>query len=75
MSYRMTDMMQQLLGYDQFGNNFSILAESDRIFIEEVGVPRASGDVICKCGSHYYIHPHVQGALWATRTCQGIVKL
>jgi len=75
MSYRMTDMMQHLLGYDSLGNNFSLISEPDRAFIEEVGVPRASGEVTCKCGSPYRIHPAVQGALWATRTCEGLVKL
>lgn len=74
MSYRMTTQMQEELGYDMFGNAGRLVASIDRIPL--VGTPRAGGDVICRrCGVLYRLHPAVQGALWATRTCEGIVKL
>lgn len=70
------ETMRSFLGYDGNGNSVALLAEADRLFIENVGVPRAGGDVVCeKCGFIYYDHPPVQGALYLTRTCQGIVKL
>lgn len=73
MSYRMTEQMQFTLGYDEWGNNRSLIAACDKHQLSNVS--RASGDVICKCGSPYRLHPGVQGALWATRTCEGIFKL
>ncbi|USN15964.1 hypothetical protein PAPPERLAPAPP_02230 [Brevundimonas phage vB_BpoS-Papperlapapp] len=69
------DTMRESLGYDQNGNAPHLLAEADRHYIDEVGVPRAGGDVVCRCGFSYYQHPAVQGALYYTRTCEGIVKL
>lgn len=69
------DTMRESLGYDANGNAPHLLAEMDRRLIEEVGVPRAGGDVVCRCGFTYYQHPAVQGALYLTRTCAGIVKL
>ena len=71
----MTDAMRVAFGYDSYGNADELLAERDREAIER-GVPRASGRVACRvCGVLYQRHPPVQGALWATRTCEGIVKL
>lgn len=70
----LTDKMRQAFGYDDAGNAPSLLADRDRREIER-GVPRASGMVVCVCGVQYNRHPPVQGALWATRTCTGIVKL
>lgn len=68
----LTDKMREAFGYDSFGNCDRLLAEADR----DVDVPRAGGDVVCRvCGVKYYAHPAVQGKLWATRTCEGIVKL
>lgn len=70
------DKMRDAFGYDSFGNSWELLAQADRIKINN-GIPRAGGGVICEhCGVAYYRHPPVQGALWATRTCRaGIVKL
>lgn len=72
------------LGYDDFGNNEALLHPNDKAIIDgeaingrygKYGVPRAGGDSICKCGATLYQHPKVQGALYLTRTCEGIVKL
>ncbi len=74
MSYRMTDQMQTALGYDMYGNCARLVCSADRIPLSRV--TRASGDVVCRaCNVLYRLHPAVQGALWATRTCEGIVKL
>lgn len=71
----LTDKMREAFGYDCMGNSPKLLAEADRIALE-AGVQRASGDCECLvCGVDFYRHPQVQGALWATRTCEGIVKL
>jgi hypothetical protein len=72
----MIEAMHRSFGYDEFGNNVRLLAAADREEMDK-GVPRAGGMVLCsKCGCTYNIHPAVQGALWATRTCDaGIVKL
>lgn len=71
----LTDQMREAFGYDSYGNSMRLLCQSDRIMMAR-GVPRAGGDVACRtCGVLYRNHPAVQGALWATRTCEGIVKL
>lgn len=75
MSYRMTERMQELLGYDAFGNNFSLMCAGDREILESGNWIRASGDVECICGAAYRLHPPVQGCLSLIRTCQGLVKL
>lgn len=71
----LTDKMRTVFGYDSFGNSPELVCEKDARELE-AGIPRAGGTVICRvCGVTYNIHPSVQGALWATRTCEGIVKL
>lgn len=71
----MPEGMARGLGYDADGNNQSLLAERDREEIDR-GIPRAAGTATCgKCGLELRLHPPVQGALWLTRTCEGIVKL
>jgi hypothetical protein len=68
----LTDKMREVFGYDSFGNCDRLTAEADK----DVDIPRAGGDVVCRvCGVKYVHHPAVQGRLWATRTCEGIVKL
>lgn len=75
-TFMMTDGMRVNLGYDDAGNNMSLVAIADHAAMSmNGGVPRASGDVVCKCGSAYRLHPPVQGMLYLTRTCEGIVKL
>lgn len=69
----LTDKMREAFGYDSFGNSPQLLAEADRLAL--LDLRRAGGDVVCRCGVKYVNHPAVQGALWATRTCEGIVKL
>jgi hypothetical protein len=73
----LTDKMREAFGYDSFGNSHKLLSSFDRLMMHRRGgVPRAGGDVVCAvCGVKYVLHPPVQGALWATRTCEGIVKL
>lgn len=71
----LTDKMRTAFGYDSFGNSDVLLAEVDRLSLD-AGISRAGGTVVCRvCGVTYNAHPSVQGALWATRTCEGIVKL
>lgn len=72
----MTSAMKDAQGYDTFGNCSKLLCAHDRLHMRR-GIPRATGTVICSvCGCTYNLHPAVQGALWATRTCDtGIVKL
>lgn len=71
----LTEKMRTAFGYDSYGNSHELLSEKDRREMNK-GVPRAGGEVLCcVCGVTYNIHPRVQGALWATRTCEGIVKL
>lgn len=72
----MTSLMKESFGYDMFGNCSKLLSAHDRLMMRR-GVSRASGTVLCSvCGVTYNLHPAVQGALWATRTCDaGIVKL
>lgn len=74
----------EALGYDDLGNCPALLHPDDKKRIEGElpngryglsGVPRAGGDSPCKCGFILYHHPQVQGALYLTRTCEGIVKL
>ncbi len=70
----LTDKMREAFGYDSFGNSELLLAELDKQVIDR-GIQRAAGMTMCKCGCTYNRHPAVQGALWLTRTCDGIVKL
>lgn len=70
----MTTAMKEAFGYDDLGNAPRLLAEMDRLDMER-GIKRAGGGVICSCGVLYHNHPPVQGALWLTRTCQGLFKL
>lgn len=70
------ESMLQNLGYDWMGNNFDLVAEADRRYIEQHGIVRAGQDVVCsKCNMEYRLHPKVQGMLYLTRTCEGIFKL
>lgn len=72
---RMTDQMRTAMGYDEAGNAPHLLASQD---LEALPlVTRASGEVTCShCHVLFRLHPVVQGALWATRTCKdGLVKL
>lgn len=74
----MTTQMKEAFGYDTFGNCSKLLSSFDRLMMyRRGGVQRAGGTVLCSvCGVTYNAHPAVQGALWATRTCDaGIVKL
>lgn len=70
----LTTAMREAFGYDSFGNAEDLIAEKDKRVIE-AGINRASGGVICRCRLPYYSHPPVQGALWLTRTCEGLYKL
>ncbi|QTG12412.1 hypothetical protein G6M86_03755 [Agrobacterium tumefaciens] len=75
----------QSLGYDDWGNNPDLLHPKDKAIIDgeaengrygKTGVPRAGGRAECaKCGYPLEMHPKVQGALYFTRSCEGIVKL
>lgn len=69
--------MQEALGYDSFGNKPELLAEIDRARIDAGDIHRAGHLTPCdKCGCAYHMHPHVQGALWLHRICDGsLVKL
>lgn len=74
----LTTVMREAFGYDSFGNCSKLLSSYDRLMMRRGrGVPRAGGTVLCSvCKCTYNVHPPVQGALWATRTCDaGIVKL
>lgn len=72
----MTSAMKEAFGYDALGNCERLVCLDDRIEMEK-GIRRAAGMVVCDhCGCTFNMHPPVQGALWATRTCMdGIVKL
>lgn len=72
---RMTDAMRTAMGYDDFGNAPHLVSVADEILLRDVS--RASGDVVCShCHVLFRMHPPVQGALWAIRTCKdGLVKL
>jgi hypothetical protein len=81
---RTPDSVRYSLGYDDWGNHPALLHPNDKLAIDgeidngrygKTGVPRAGGETICKCGFSFYLHPPVQGALYFTRTCEGIVKL
>lgn len=64
------------LHYDQFGNNPDLLAPGDQRNIDAGRYTRAGGEAECPhCGMTLRLHPRVQGALWLTRTCEGLVKL
>lgn len=69
-----TDKMREAFGYDMLGNSPTLVAAADEVVLER-GINRAAGTVMCSCGVTYNLHPPVQGALWATRTCEGIFKL
>ena len=71
-----TTAMQKAFGYDDMGNAPHLLAEVDRAALDAGQDRRVSGDAICPiCGSAYRVHPDVQGALWAKRGCEFLVKL
>jgi hypothetical protein len=72
---RMTDQMRTAMGYDEWGNSPRLVSHVDRKALNDVS--RASGDAVCShCHVLFRLHPVVQGALWATRTCKdGLVKL
>lgn len=64
------------IGYDSMGNKPELLAEVDRVALDEGRITRVNGDTACpRCGYEYRVHPQVQGALWATRGCERLVKL
>ncbi|GLS29942.1 hypothetical protein SAMN04488498_104353 [Mesorhizobium albiziae] len=68
--------IQHSLGYDEFGNNPDLLTRADKRNLDRGRIARVSGDATCPaCGEAYRLHPPVQGALWATRGCFGLVKL
>lgn len=71
----MTDSMRTAMGYDAFGNAPHLVSAHDEILLRDVS--RAGGDAVCDhCHVLLRLHPVVQGALWATRTCKdGLVKL
>lgn len=72
----MTEDMREALGYDEFGNNPRLLHPSDERIISKGEVRRVNGDMLCqKCHMPVRLHPKVQGALWVTRSCEGLVKL
>lgn len=69
----MPTAMARGLGYNDAGYNADLIAFGDA---REEFVPRASGDAICSvCHYALRMHPPVQGALFLTRTCTGLVKL
>jgi uncharacterized Zn-finger protein len=72
---RMTDQMRVAMGYDDMGNAPHLVSAHDEKLLCDVS--RASGDAVCShCHVLFRLHPVVQGALWATRTCKdGLVKL
>lgn len=79
------DTVLRSLGYDDWGNNPGLLHPDDKAKIDgeidngkygKTGVPRAGGRAECAvCGYELELHPKVQGALYFTRSCEGIVKL
>lgn len=74
--YSMTEPMSQALGYDENGNNTDLIAAADREAIDNGLYVRLSPDQTCPvCHLPMRSHPAVQGALWLTRACQGLVKL
>ena len=74
--YSMPTPMSEALGYDSLGNNPTLVSEADRTTIEAGLYVRLSPDQTCPvCQQHMRSHPAVQGALWLTRACQGLVKL
>ncbi len=73
--FKMTTEMQRHLGYDEDGNHPDLLAPADADALENGTWRRADQAVECVCGSAFWTHPRVQGALWLVRTCEGLVKL
>lgn len=72
----MMTRMAEALGYDENGNADRLLAVDDAVKIEHGFWRRGSGETVCeRCGMSFNLHPKVQGALWLTRTCEGLVKL
>jgi hypothetical protein len=64
------------LGYDEMGNAAHLLTEVDRYALEKGDFIRADGNArCCVCDYPLNQHPPVQGALWLTRSCWGLVKL
>lgn len=73
---RMPFTIRVTLGYDEVGFCEELIAEVDKEVMRKGTWVRAEGRVICeKCGFAYREHPPVQGALFMTRTCTGLVKL
>lgn len=72
----MLDSVRIGLGYDEFGNNTSLLTGADKRNLEAGRVRRVGGTEPCPgCGEPFHFHPQVQGALWARRGCYELVKL
>jgi len=72
----MTTEMATAMGYDEAGNCAKLLARVDAEALEAGDFRRVAGEARCpRCGSAYRLHPPVQGALWLTRGCDGLVKL
>lgn len=70
----MIEAQKIAFGYDEAGNAPHLVAEADKEGL--LHSVRVGGDAICEtCGTEYRTHPAVQGALWATRACERIVKL
>lgn len=70
----LTERMKNAFGYDEQGNCESLLANVDKERLEKGDWIRTSGESVCSCGSLNRHHPPVQGCLWLTRTCDGLVK-
>jgi hypothetical protein len=76
MTRGMTDLMRHNLGYDENGNNTSLMSPGDFEAFKLGYWRRADQNTVCVCGSTFREHPQVQGALWLIRTCtDGLVKL
>lgn len=72
----MISTIAENLGYDEFGNAPHLLAECDRVALEEGRFTRVAGEADCQvCGCKYRHHPEVQGATYLRRACDGLVKL
>jgi hypothetical protein len=69
------EILRSNLGYDSLGNAPHLLCPNDKIAIESGDYKRVGGEALCTCGLPYNLHPPVQGALYLTRSCQGLVKL
>ena len=69
----MTESMRIAWGYDCWGNAPDLVCEKDKEAL--MNIVRVAGDTPCTCGMEYRKHPKVQGATWATRGCDRLVKL